>query len=85
MGNGANSRPENPVVMQPTRRLVPQASGFYASQPGYGSSDYVANGGDGRLQPHYGSHSQYSGDSALEMVGHHSIRVSTALAMVAMG
>lgn len=66
MGNGANSRPENPVVMQPTRRPVPQASGFYGSQPGYRSSDiYVANGGDGRLQPHYGSHSQYSGDSAL--------------------
>ena len=66
MGNGAISRPENAVVMQPTRGpTVPQASGFYGSQPGYGSSSYVANGNDGRLQPHYGSHSQYSGDPAL--------------------
>ena len=65
MGNGANSRPGNAVVMQPTRRPVPQASGFYGSQPGYGFRDYVTNGGDGRFQPHYGSHSQYSGDSSL--------------------
>ena len=64
MGNGANSRPENPVVMQPTRRPVPQTSGYYGSQPGYGSTGYVANGTDGRLQRHYGSHSQYSGDPA---------------------
>ncbi|KAL9969580.1 hypothetical protein ACROYT_G021810 [Oculina patagonica] len=61
MGNGANSRPENPVVMQPTARPVPQANGYGSS------SGYVANGGDtygGRLQPHYGSHSQYTGDPA---------------------
>ena len=61
MGNGANSRPENPVVMQSTRRPVPQADGY-----GF-SSGYVANGGEaygGRLQPRYGSHSQYSGDPA---------------------
>ena len=63
MGNGANSRPENPVVMQPTRRHVPQASGYYGSQPGYSSSGYVANGDDRILQPHFGS--QYSGDPAL--------------------
>lgn len=66
MGNGANSRPQNPVMMQPTRRpAVPQASGFYGSQPGYGSSSYAGNGNDGRLQPHYGSNSQYSGYPAL--------------------
>lgn len=67
MGNGANSRPENPVVMQPsrTRGPVPQTSGYYGSQPAYSSSSYVANGHGGRLQPHYGSHSQYSGDPAL--------------------
>lgn len=63
MGNGANSRPENAVVMQPTRRPVPQANGYYGSQPGYSSGGYVANGDDGMLQPHYGS--QYSGDPAL--------------------
>ena len=64
MGNGANSRPENPVVMQPaSRRPVPQASGHYGLQPGYSSSSYVANGDDRILQPHYGS--QYSRDPAL--------------------
>ena len=65
MGNGANSRPENPVVMQPTRRPVPQTNGYYGSQPAYSSGSYAANGDDGRLQPHYGSHSQYSRDPAL--------------------
>lgn len=63
MGNGANSRPENAVVMQPSRRPVPQASGYYGSQPGYSSGGYVANGDGAVLQPHYGS--QYSGDPAL--------------------
>lgn len=65
MGNGANSRPENPVVMQPTARPVPQANGYSSS------SGYVANGGEtyggrsgGRLQPHYGFHPQYTGDPA---------------------
>lgn len=64
MGNGANSRPENPVVMRPVR----QANGFTRPQPSYGSSgSYVANGGEGysgRLQPHYGSRDHYSGDPA---------------------
>ena len=65
MGNGANSRPENPVVMQPTRRQVPQTNGYYGSQPASSSGSYVANGDGGSLQPHYGSHSQHSGDPAL--------------------
>ena len=65
MGNGANSRPENPVVMRPVR-AIPQANGFPRSQPSYGSSSgHVANGGDrGRLQTHYGSRDHYSGDPA---------------------
>ncbi|KAJ7389938.1 hypothetical protein OS493_028406 [Desmophyllum pertusum] len=41
---------------------------FTRSQPGYDSSDYLANGGEaygGRSQPNYGSVAQYSGDTAV--------------------
>lgn len=53
MGNGANSRPENPVLIQSPTRPVPTANG-------YSSNGYVANGGDGRFQPYNGVQSQYS-------------------------
>lgn len=60
MGNGANSRPEHPVVMS-TRRVPPSNA---SQQPGF--SDYVANGVHGydqRFQPQYGSQSHYPGNS----------------------
>ena len=68
MGNGANSRPENPVVMRPSQRRVSPANGFTTQQPTYGFNGYVANGEDAydqRFQPHYGSQSHYSGSSGV--------------------
>lgn len=66
MGNGANSRPENPVVMQ--RRGPPSNALTTSQQPGYGFTGYVANGGnayDQRFQPQYGAQSHYSDSSGL--------------------
>ena len=66
MGNGANSRPQNSLVVQPiaSQRHVPHngqpPSGYSSSYPGY-----FANGGDAfgqRFQPQYGSQSYYTGD-----------------------
>ena len=64
MGNGANSRPQNSLVVQPSQRHVPHNGqpplGYSSSYPGY-----FANGEDAygqRFQPQYGSQSYYTGD-----------------------
>ena len=61
MGNGANSRPENGVVMQ---RHVPPPNGFTSSQqPGF-VADY-GNTYDQRTAPNYGTLAHYSDSSGL--------------------